>query len=157
MLLKLVSGWFICNTEEKHTVDFSPHILCSIHCFARNFKAVLLPFLLKDVHKYKIVIAFLFFFFYFLFYSQCSKHCQAKKLQDWSWEELLIHRRRKFLWLRDPKLEVSQREGSSSFPLKLTSLKISKLCMYNILYLFHTCSRLSAYSFMMFFNHVVYM
>lgn len=72
----------------------------------------------------------------FSIYSQCSRHCQAKKLQDWSWEELLIHHKRKFLWLQDQRLEVSQKEGSSFFHLKLTSLKASKLCMYDILHFF---------------------
>ncbi|XP_038255296.1 Bardet-Biedl syndrome 7 protein isoform X2 [Dermochelys coriacea] len=34
---------------------------------------------------------------------QCSRHCQGKGSQGWSWEELLIHHRRKFLWLQDQR------------------------------------------------------
>lgn len=67
----------------------------------------------------------------FLLYRQCSKHCPAPKSHAWSWEELLIHPKRKFLWRRDRKSEVSRKEGSSSSPLKLTSPKTSKLCVYS--------------------------
>lgn len=92
LLIKcLVPLWFWNKYTDYFLSVYNPLYLS----FARNWKVYFLSFMLKDYQKYGIVIDENCF----SVGSQCSRHYQDKRSPDWSWEELLIHHKRKFLWL----------------------------------------------------------